>query len=186
MLKVLIKKQLLEINRGLFVNRKTGEAKSKSAIILSVAGFAGLMLFLCLTFFFLFSPLVAPLKKAGLGWFYFCLTGGIAIVFGTFGSVFNTFSTLYLSKDNDFLLSMPIPPKYVMLSRLVGVYLLGATYSLAVSLPTTIAYFVYGSPTAIEILASLFACFTETLFVAVLSCLLGYVVAKISVKLKNK
>ena len=186
MLKVLIKKQLLEINRGLFVNRKTGEAKSKSAIILSVAGFAGLMLFLCLTFFFLFSPLVAPLKKAGLGWFYFCLTGGIAIVFGTFGSVFNTFSTLYLSKDNDFLLSLPIPPKYVMLSRLVSVYLLGATYSLAVSLPTTIAYFVYGSPTAIEILASLFACFTETLFVAVLSCLLGYVVAKISVKLKNK
>ena len=33
----------------------------------------------------------------------------LAIVLGAFGSVFNTYSSLYLAKDNDLLLSMPIP-----------------------------------------------------------------------------
>ena len=34
---------------------------------------------------------------------YFLIMGMIAIALGTFGSVFNTYSGLYLSKDNDLL-----------------------------------------------------------------------------------
>lgn len=39
-----------------------------------------------------------------MGWLYWCLMGLIAISFGVFGSVFNTYSSLYQAKDNDMLL----------------------------------------------------------------------------------
>ena len=42
------------------------------------------------------------------------LMGLLAILLGAFGSVFNTYSGLYLSKDNDLLLSMPIPVRSIM------------------------------------------------------------------------
>ena len=55
--------------------------------------------------------------------------GLLAVLLGAFGSVFNTYSSLYLSKDNDLLLSMPIPVRSIMASRLLGVYLMGLMYS---------------------------------------------------------
>lgn len=74
------------------------------------------------------------LSKAALdmGWMYFALMGLIAILLGTFGSVFNTFSGLYLAKDNDLLLSMPIPVSVIVASRLISVYIMGLMYSAVV------------------------------------------------------
>lgn len=60
-----------------------------------------------------------------MDWLYFALMGLLAILLGSFGSVFNTYSGLYLAKDNDLLLSMPIPVNAIMGARLLSVYLLG-------------------------------------------------------------
>lgn len=69
-----------------------------------------------------------------MDWMYFALMGFTSVFLGAFGSVFNTFSSLYLSKDNDLLLSMPIPVNAIMVSRLLSVYLMGLMYSSAVIL----------------------------------------------------
>ena len=55
------------------------------------------------------GPLLRRWSAAGMGWLYFALMALLAMLLGAFGSVFNTYSGLYLSKDNDLLLSMPIP-----------------------------------------------------------------------------
>ena len=75
------------------------------------------------------SRCAAPWPQAGMGWLYFALMGLLAMFLGAFGSVFNTYAGLYLAKDNDLLLSMPIPVRYIMASRLLGVYLMGLMYS---------------------------------------------------------
>lgn len=49
------------------------------------------------------------MAKVGMSWFYFAIMGLMAILLGAFGSVFTTYSSLYLPKDNDQLLSLPIP-----------------------------------------------------------------------------
>ena len=46
-----------------------------------------------------------------------------------FGSVFNTDAGLYLLKDNNLLLAMPIPVAALVGSHLIGVYLMGLLYS---------------------------------------------------------
>ena len=86
--------------------------------------------------------LCGPLAAAGLDWLYFALMGGIAMLLGAFGSIFNTYAGLYLAKDNDLLLSLPIPVRSIILSRLLSVYLMGLLYSGVVTIPAAIVYLI--------------------------------------------
>ena len=89
-----------------------------------------------------------------MGWLYFALMGLLAVFLGAFGSVFNTYASLYLAKDNDLLLSMPIPVRTMLLaSRLLGVYLMGLLYSGVVILPAVIVYWVSGLGAALAAIA---------------------------------
>ena len=121
-----------------------------------------------------------------MDWLYYLLMGLIAVFLGTFGSVFSTYSSLYLSKDNDLLLSMPIPVRCVMASRLLGVYLLGLMYAAVVIVPGVIVYWITAPVTAGTIVGGVLMVLIVSVIVMVLSCLLGWVVARISLKLKNK
>lgn len=129
MLKTLLKKQLLELNYGFFYDQKKGKMRSKASSIVFIALYALLMIGFAGGMFGLFCTMVCgPLVEAGMGWFYFTIFGLFAIAMGVFGSVFNTYSGLYLAKDNDLLLSMPIPVRYLLTVRLAGVYLWGLCF----------------------------------------------------------
>ena len=128
----------------------------------------------------------APMAAAGVGWLYYLVMGLIAVLLGAFGSVFSTYSSLYLSKDNDLLLSMPIPVRYVMASRLLGVYLLGLMYSGVATVPAVIVYWIVAPVTAGTVVGGVLTVLLVSVIVMVLSCLLGWVVARISLKLKHK
>ena len=187
MLKVLVKKQLGEVFRSYFYDAKKNKMRSKAAIaawfvfffVIMVGMLGGMFTGLSLT-------LCGGLTAAGMGWLYFVLMGGIAIVLGAFGSVFNTYSSLYLAKDNDLLLSLPIPVKTIMTARLINVYLLGAMYSATALLPTLIVYWVTTGITAAKAVCGLMLLGIVTVIVLLLSCALGWAVAKISLRLKNK
>lgn len=187
MLKLLLKKQMTEIFRNYFYNPKKNTARSKAGIIgyiiLFIAIMAGLLGGM---FTYLSMILCAPLSAAGMDWLYFALMGLLSVLLGVFGSVFNTYSCLYLSKDNDLLLSMPISVNVIMASRLLTVYLMGLMYSIVVILPAVIVYWVTADLSAGVIFGGLLLILLISVFVLTLSCALGWVVAKISLKLKNK
>lgn len=187
MLKLLLKKQLTEIFRSYFYDSKKNKARTRTGTIAYVALFAAIMVVVLGGIFtYLSMSICAPLADAGMDWLYFALMGLIALVLGAFGSVFNTYSGLYLSKDNDLLLSLPIPVSAIMASRLLGVYLMGLMYSLVVILPAVIVYWVSVSAAANAVLGGLVLMLLISGFVLTLSCVLGWVVARISLKLKNK
>lgn len=186
MLKVLLKKQLLEINRSIFFNQKTGNRRSKGAIAVFIVLFAFLMLFLMGMFGSAAYMLASVFIPQGLDWFYFTTVGGLAILFGVFGSVFNTYATLFLAKDNDLLLSMPIPIKYILISRLLSVYIMGLIYSSLVSLPAAVIYIIVAKMSVKGVIGSLLLIVLISIFVFILSCGLGYIVAKIATRLKNR
>ena len=187
MLKLLVKKQLAEVFKGYFYDAKRNRMRSKGAIaawivffILVMVGllggiFTGLSLTLC-----------GGLTQVGMGWIYFLLMGGIAIVLGAFGSVFNTYSSLYLSKDNDLLLSLPIPVKTIITARLANVWLMGTMYVSVVLIPAIVVYWIVAGITAARVIGGIVLYLVIAFFVLLLSCLLGWVVAKISLRLKNK
>lgn len=187
MLKTLLKKQMAEIFRNYFYDPKKNKMRSKGATIAYIALYALLMVGLLGGIFALMAVgLCGPLVEAGMDWLYYLLIGLIAVFLGTFGSVFSTYSSLYLSKDNDLLLSMPIPVRCVMASRLLGVYLLGLMYAAVVIVPGVIVYWLTAPVTAGTIVGGVLMVLLVSVIVMVLSCLLGWVVARISLKLKNK
>lgn len=183
---ILLKKQLYEINRSLFVDQKTNKRRSTVAIIFFVALMAVIPLFFAALFLFLALMTCEPFAAAGLGWFYFTVMSGAAILLGVFGSVFNTYASVYLAKDNDLLLSLPIPVKDVLIARLLGVLSMSFYYSAPATITSAVVYMVLGLPSALGVIGSLLLVPLVTLIVFMLSCGLGYIVAKISQKLKNK
>ena len=124
MLRILVKKQLAEVFKSYFYDAKKNRMRSKLAIAGWIVFF--ILIMVCLlggVFTALSLNLCRGLSQVGLGWMYFLLMGGIAIILGAFGSVFNTYAGLYLSKDNDLLLSLPIPVRTIITARLTNVWL---------------------------------------------------------------
>lgn len=187
MLKQLVKKQMLEMFRSFFIDNKKNTRRSKGSTLSFIVGYVllvggvlgGMFTYLALT-------LCQPLASQGVEWLYFAFMSMIALALGIFGSVFNTYSGLYLAKDNDLLLSMPIPVKYIMISRLLSVFLMGLLYSSIVMIPAVAVYLARISVSVNSVIGGALLLLSVTMIVTVLSCLLGWVVAKISVKLKNR
>lgn len=187
MIRALLKKQLEEIFRSYLYNPKKNSARSKLGIIAMFVLFGLVMVGVIGGMFtFVALQLCAPLTAAGMDWLYALVFGMIGIFFGTFGSVFNTFSGLYLGKDNDLLLAMPIPVRAILISRLLGVYLMGLMYSSMVCLPALIVYWIIGRAGVWTILSGVLWYLGITGIILILSCILGWAVAKISLKLKNR
>ncbi|WP_165053741.1 MULTISPECIES: hypothetical protein [unclassified Adlercreutzia] len=187
MIGVLLKKQVAEVWRGYFYDAKENKARSRLStavrfllfallmIVLLGGIFAALALFLC-----------QPFADVGMGWMYFVVMGMVAVLLGAFGSIFNGYAGLYLAKDNDLLLSMPVPLGAILAARLLNVYLLGLMYSGIVCAPALIVYWAVARCDAFVMLAGLLWAFLVSMIVLVLSCALGWVVARISLKLKDK
>ena len=187
MLRILVKKQLAEAFRSYFYDAKKNRMRSKWAIAGWFVFFFVIMVGLLGGMFTSLSlSLCGELTAVGMGWMYFLLMGGIAILLGAFGSVFNTYSGLYLAKDNDLLLSLPIPARAIVTARLVNVYLMGAMYSAVVLIPALIVYWITVGAAAARVICGLAMFLIVTVIVLLLSCALGWVVAKISLRLKNK
>ena len=187
MLKLLLKKQFLEIFQVYFYDAKKNKARSKTSTAMYFVLFF-LLVFGLLggIFTFLAMNLCTPLIHVGMDWMYYALMGLISVMLGAFGSVFNTYAGLYLPKDNNLLLAMPIPVAALVGSRLVVVYLMGLLYSVVVILPAVIVYWVVAGVTLQTVLGGLLIIMVISVFVLTISCVLGWIVAKISLKLKHK
>ncbi|MGM9615131.1 MAG: hypothetical protein ACI3W7_06380 [Oscillospiraceae bacterium] len=186
MTKALFRKQMMEVFSWLYKDRKTGKLRSAGGIAGYVLLYLILFASLGAMFFFMAGMLCEPLTGAGMGWLYWCLMGLIAIFFGVFGSVFSTYSSLYQAKDNDLLLSMPVPASQILLCRLSGVYATGLMYELIVVVPTLIVWFLTVPFSVPGTICSLLIPLVLSVLILVLSAVLGWVVALIAGRLKHK
>ena len=186
MLKALLEKQFAEMFRSYLYDSKKNVKRSTASVVLMFLLFGALMVFIGGFFAFLALQVCPVFIENGMSWFYFAVFGLLGVFLGTFGSVFNTFSGLYLAKDNDLLLSLPIPVKYILISRLFSVYILGLMFSALSIVPGVIVYNIVAGATAMTVIGGIMFLLSISLVVLILSCALGWVVAKVSLKLKNK
>lgn len=186
MTKALFKKQMMETFAWLYRNRKTGKSRSLGGAIAFGLLYLGIFAILGFVFYGMAEMLCQPLVDVGLGWLFFAIMGLVAVAMGVFGSVFNTYTSLYLAKDNDLLLSMPIPPSKILAARLSGVYATGLMYELIIMIPTVIVWFLRYPAEGWTVLFTLLIPLVLSLVVLTLSCVLGWLVAAISTRLRNK
>ncbi len=186
MLKTLLKKQFLEIGTLYFRNRKTGKNRGTAGTVGFIILFAFLFISLGAAFFGVAMMMAETLLPSGLNWLYFAMMSLMAIAFGTFGSVFSTYSSVYNAKDNELLLSMPIPPSRILFVRIVGVYVMGLVYASLIFIPSLIAYWLNVQPTALMVVLQILLMFIVSIFILTLTLILGWIVALVASKIKNK
>ena len=186
MIKALLKKQLLESVSFLFVDAKKQKKRAGGAgFWLALILFAALFS-VCTLFWHTGDMLCEPLVTSGLTWVYFALMGLIAVTFSVIGGIFTTKAKLYEAKDNDFLLSMPVPTKTILFVRMVSLYLFSLFFSSIVFLPAIARYVTLVKPSISVILGQLAINFILPFGALAISCLLGWVIAWATSKIPSK
>ena len=161
--------------RGLFSSfvRQGGKKRGNGMLVL----FAFLYLYLIVVvggvMCFAFSSLAEVYHAAGLDWLYFAIAGLMAGGLAIFGSVFSTQSQLYDAKDNETLLAMPIPPRDILLTRMVPLMVLNLIFSGIVMIPAIVMYAILVEASGYIVLQIL-AWLLLSLPVQAIACLLGW------------
>ncbi len=186
MFKALLKKQLTEINSYLFQNKRTGVLYGKRKIALVTCLYALLFSLIGVSFFLMLRQLCRPFFDHDLSWLYFAIVGLLSLALGIFGSVFNTYASLYRAKDNDLLLSLPIPPFKILATRIIGVFISALLYQSIVYIPALIVRFIYAPVTVSGVVFAVLLWLVTGVLITFFTIILGWVVAAISARLKNK
>ncbi len=185
MMRLLIKKQMMELFSFLWRDRRTGKLRTKASAVGFGVLYLALFVYLGVMFYLVGKGMCPALLSVGMGWTYMTMMSLIALALGVVGCVFTTYSSLYRAKDNDLLLSMPIPSRSILVARLMGVYLVGALYELAVMIPALIVYFQYVRAGLLGAIFALLLPLLLSVFTLLLSCALGWIVALVAGKVKN-
>lgn len=191
MLKALLKKQFSELlysymKRGVAKpDEKGGSNKGKLAL------FAALMLYVVGVFVWVFYKVMKELCPAlcavGMQWLYFSLAGMLATALAIIGSIFLVQYQLYEAKDNELLLSMPIPTSYIMFARLLVLYFQNFLFEALVFAPAIVVYVQCGQ---VHLVATIINCILllllMPLFSLALTCVLGWLVALLSSRVRHR
>lgn len=186
MLKALIKKELSQLAAFYRYDRRNGKRRSGGAAAAYILLFVFVFLSMAAMFMGLSFMLSDQLIPQGLGWLYFAMMGLTSIVFGVFGSVFTTHTILYKAKDNETLLSMPIPPSKILFTRMLIVFAFSFLLVMLAWVPAMLRYAAMGANSGVSVLLQIILLFMLAAFVTVLNCVLGWLVALLSRRIRNK
>ena len=186
MIKALISIRLRAfVGRTLSSGKADGRRHGKGRVIL----FSILFLYLFATFAFLSTMMAVlyaqMLLTTGGEWLYFGLFALITFSFVFLFSIFETKSDLFDCKDNDLLLSMPIKPRDIVLSRIVTILVYNYAEAALVMLPAIIVYGIF-TLDLIGILGGILLYLFLPPLATALSAGVGYLLALISRFVKNK
>ena len=134
----------------------------------------------------LFYSLGSVLSGTDLKWFYFSLAAMISFVLCFIGSVFATQTQIYDAKDNELLLSMPVPIRFILASRMVALLVINFVYEAIVILPAVVVWAILGEYTLGAAIGTLILALLIPFLSLGLSCIVGWLIALVTSKLKRK
>ncbi len=186
MIKALLKKQFLETASFFFFSSKDNKKRSPLAIF----GFCALMVYAvgasAVIFYQLAKSLCAPLVAGGLAWVYFAFSGLTAFGIGAIGSVFFVKAKLFEAKDNDLLLSMPIPAWAVIFTRMLSLYAFAFAFTALAWFPAVVEYSIVAGVQPLALVFSLVVALVLPLGELAVCCLLGWLIALVTAKARAK
>lgn len=144
MLKILLRQRLEMLGVWFTGAMRKNKKQSKGKLI----AFSLLMVYalgaLGFLFWHIFDTLAQPFNMFGLDWLYFSLAAVMSFGLMFVGSVFTAKAQLYEARDNDLLLSMPIKPSHILLSRLFLLFVINFVLDMLVAVPGLLVCSQYG------------------------------------------
>lgn len=189
MLKTLIHKQLRELFAFLMRSgNKKKDSKSNTStgrLIFMLVAFAYLFFVLSSFVVSVCDSMIGILIPLKLDWVYFSVVSILSTAFGVIGGVFTAYRGIFKAKDNEMLISMPIKPRLIVVSRMVSLYFITFIFELVILAP---AFFVYAKNvgfSAVLLIFWLVLLLAIPILALAISCFLGWIIAVVSTKLGN-
>ncbi len=183
---ILLRIRFLSLFAALARSSKNKKTKAVGAVAVSLV-FLLVFLIFSVLFFSVFGVMAMAMVTTGADFsFYFALAAMMALLLSLFGSVFATQGELYGAKDNELLLSMPLRPSSIFVSRLLLLFVIDLLMGGVVIVPAALAYALFVDLAILPILS--FLLFSLLLLVAALalSCFLGWIVTLVTARIKHK
>lgn len=186
MLITLFKKQATELLSN-FLGGKTlkeGIFSVRMMIYLLLGFYLFILIFR--VFYGVAASLCYPLVQAGNDWMYFALMGIMATFIGVSGCLFTANSTIYHARDNEFLLSLPIPQWMIVFTRIGMIYIVSAVFEIMVMFPALLIYLVIGNAPIWAIAFQIISVLVMPVIAVAVACLIGWLSAVINSKIHQK
>ena len=187
MLKLLLKTRVLAL-----ADQFSGQSKDKQALnVRKIAVLAGAAVLLLVLVGYLVSKILSPLyqnmQAADMEWLYFAMVGGLAFMISFMFTSIYAQGAIFEAKDNEMLLSMPIPPAAILGSRLGALYFLNFFFAATFMATAGIVKLTQGGTAAFGgVVMYVISIFLLALISTTLSCLLGWLVSLITRRLRRK
>lgn len=173
---------VLKFNKKNSANEQSTGASKIVLIILAVF----LMLMVSFSFFTIFITLALVTNEYQCNELFFIVAGIASIGFSLLGSVLASQAYLFEAKDNELLISMPIPPLAILISRVISLYILNLIYGLIIALPANISYGLICGYSITGFIFNFFITLLIPMFATALCCVLGWILWMITSKIPFK
>lgn len=174
MMRALLAVRFRALFAGLMQQGRRKKKISPGVTILYVVLYLYLLIVICGMTSMAFLSLVEIYHPLGLDWLYFAIAAMASLGLSVFGSVFATQSQLYDAKDNGLLLSMPVTPSAILISRMVPLLAINLLFSSAVMIPASAVYAIKVGFSAGNLVAQLVTLLAVTILAQAIACLLGW------------
>ena len=174
MTKALIRVRFRALFHTMLRQSQQKRRRGRGMTVLFMVLFAYVAVVFCGLFGLMFSQLAPAYHGAGLDWLYFATAGLMALALSVFGSVFATQSQIYDAKDNALLLSMPIRPRTILLSRILPLIVLTGVFAAVVLGPAGVVYGLQVGYTPLRLVSFLLCALAVPFLAQALCCLLGW------------
>ena len=185
MLKNLIKARILALfdSLGQIAN---GKRKKKSSLATVALVVAILALLVVGSVGFMFYAYCELFVAVGAPWAFWVIAMIYASLLCIIGSIFTVKTQVFESKDNELLLSMPIPVKYIFLSRMAILLIVNCALELVVLLPCLVIYAILVGFTFGGVMCFLGVLVLLPFLVLALSTVVAWVISEISSRVRHK
>lgn len=186
MLKTLLRLRLSALLSRLVVGGSKKKKAGKGKIVLMALLWTYVIVVFLGMFFAMFSSLAPAITEMKLEWFYFALFITIAFAVMFIFSVFTAKAQLYEARDNELLLSLPIPPSTILASRMLSLIMTNLGFEMLVALPAIAAWIVFCGFDLVLLLCFAAVCLCLPLLSTALSAFFGWLLALVTARMRNK
>ena len=137
-------------------------------------------------FYTVFSTLAGAFGGTDFAWLYFAMYAILSFALMFIGSVFTAKSQLFEARDNELLLSMPVPPRHILGSRMAALVIINAVFQLIVAIPALAAWLIAGYGSGMGILAFVLLLPALNLFTLAVTCLFAWLLSLLTSRMRNK
>ncbi|MBQ4039914.1 MAG: hypothetical protein IJC91_02160 [Oscillospiraceae bacterium] len=186
MVLTLFKLRMRQLLAGMVTSKKAGKTVGKGGKIALAALYVFLIIYFACMVGALCASLCLAFGETDFAWLYFAFTSAMAFMLCFVGSVFAATNYLYKAKDNELLLSMPVKPGAILLSRMLMLLVENYGFAFIVLIPAGIVWGVMQSFTVGGLVCFILGTLLLPLLSLTVSCIFGWIIMTVSSKVRNK